>query len=253
MAADLKTKGLSDAAYGAAVEWTRRVHAEYRSAALTAHLVHRLVQIGASSDLVREAMAVVDDELRHAEDAAKVAAQAASRCRHPIPAAAPLDREALKYPRQWDPLELDVADACVETFCLGETVAVPLFIQMRAGATVPIARDALDRIVVDEVRHRDFGWLLLETLLAGSEGRLVREFVAAELPGMCARLAASYARLKDDTQMAPAVRAWGLIPGAEYAQALARAANREYRPRLVALGFSGAALSGLDALEALAS
>lgn len=49
-------------------------------------------------------------------------------------------------------------------FCLGETVAVRLFKRLREGATVPVARAALDRVLTDEVRHRDFGWLLLEWL-----------------------------------------------------------------------------------------
>lgn len=238
----------------AAREWSRRVEAEYRSAALTAHLCHWLVQIGASPDLVREGLRIVDDELAHAE-ASRAVARAALACLGPEPAtAAPqVSRESLAYERRWEPLELDVAAACVETFCLGETVAVPLFRKLREAARVPIAVVALDRILLDEVRHRDFGWLLLESLLRGPEGALCRAFVGHHLPAMIDRLAASYGALTDERDLPAAVRAWGLMPGADYAAALALATARDYRPRLTALGLDASGLARLDRFGVTAS
>jgi hypothetical protein len=73
-----------------------------------------------------------------------------------------LQRESLALPRrESEPLEHDVLRCGVEMFCLGETVAVRLFTRLRAGCTVKVARRALDRILCDEVGHRDFGWALL--------------------------------------------------------------------------------------------
>lgn len=238
----------------AAREWSRRVEAEYRSAALTAHLCHWLVQIGASPDLVREGLRVADDELAHAE-ASRAVVLAARTCVAQAPAAsAPrLSRESLAYERRWEPLELDVAAACVETFCLGETVAVPLFRMLREAARVPIAIVALDRILKDEVRHRDFGWLLLESLLRGPEGALCRAFVEHQLPAMIDRLAQSYGALADEREVAAGVRAWGLMPGADYAAALALANTRDYRPRLMALGLDASGLARLDGFGITAS
>ena len=51
-------------------------------------------------------------------------------------------------------MEISVARTGVEVFCLGETVAVPLFKVLREGCTVPAARRTLDRVLRDEVRHR---------------------------------------------------------------------------------------------------
>src|SRR6185436_19139860 len=101
-----------------------------------------------------------------------------------------LDREALGLPRVEDVLERDILRACVRVFCLGETVAVPLFRHLRERCTEPVARAALDRILRDEVRHRDFGWDLLDWLLTLADD--IPERVTAALPAMLAELEASY-------------------------------------------------------------
>ena len=59
-------------------------------------------------------------------------------------------------------------------FCLGETVAVPLFSHLRERCTESLPRAALDRILRDEVRHRDFGWDLLDWLCTSSIGDEVK-------------------------------------------------------------------------------
>ena len=50
-----------------ASEWLRRVQAEYTSAARTSVFTHWLIQLGASPDLIRAGLRIVDDELAHAE------------------------------------------------------------------------------------------------------------------------------------------------------------------------------------------
>ncbi len=240
------------AAQAAASEWSRRVEAEYRSAALTSHLAHWLLQAGLSHDLVRLALEITADELTHAELSAEVVRAAHRITNGDAAVTSPhVDRATLMYLREWEPLDLDVTAACLETFCLGETVAVPLFRRLREHAEMAPARAALDRILADEVKHRDFGWLLFEALLSSREGALCRDFANAMLPSMVARLAASYGSLSDELDMPATHRAWGLMPGHEYALALAEATRREYRPRLTALGFEPQTLACLDALEAL--
>ena len=231
-----------------AAEWTRRVEAEYRSAALTANLAHWLLQVGASHDLVRMALAIVDDELVHAELSAEVVEAVLADTGLPRPTSPPVARESLALERRWEPLELDIAATCLEGFCLGETIAIPLFMDMRERATAPAARAVLDRIVVDEVRHRDFGWLLFEWLLSGREGALVRRFSARELPAMCQRLEASYGALMDEIALPRGLDAWGMMPGVAYARALGRTARREWLPRLGQLGFPAPVLAPFEAM-----
>ncbi|MFT3767965.1 MAG: ferritin-like domain-containing protein [Minicystis sp.] len=219
-------------------EWLRRVEAEYRSAALAQHLGLWLLQIGASPDLVRTSQRVVRDELVHASQARRVHA-AAGGSGAPV-----LERSGLGLSRRpADALELDVARACVEVLCLGETVAVPLFAALRAGCSIPVARAALDRVLRDEVRHRDLGWDLLAWLLALPSGGEIRRTVEAELPAMLARLVACYAapetRARDDVDADD--RAWGLMPGERYAAVLTRSIARDHLPRFARLGIDARA------------
>jgi hypothetical protein len=219
-------------------EWLRRIEAEYRSAAIAQHLGLWLIQIGASPDLVRASQRVARDELVHASHARRVYRAAGGS------GTAALDRAGLELARTAGaPLELDVARACIDVFCLGETVAVRLFAALRAGCSVTPARAALDRVLRDEVFHRDLGWDLLAWLLDHPLGSEVRACVDRELPGMLARLSASYAPpgSRSDQDIAPEDRAWGLMSGARYAAVLERSVARDHLPRFARLGIDARA------------
>lgn len=214
-------------------EWLRRVTAEYSSSAVTAELVLWLLQLGAAPELVREGLRIVDDELAHAELSAAVVAETGD-ARTPS-----LVQEHLGLQRDPQrPLLADVALHGVEVFCLGETVAVPLFVAMREGCSVPVARAALDRIVRDEVRHRDFGWALLDWLLQ-VHGEVARRLVTEALPGMVARVRDNYGQADYALRQAEPAHedaAWGLIPTDRYARILARCEQRDFAPRFAELG-----------------
>jgi hypothetical protein len=213
-------------------EWRARIAAEYTSAAITQHLTLWLIQAGAPPDLIDAGLAIVADELAH------------SRLSHDVYVAAggteppALDRDALDLKRASERLELDILRIAVRVFCLGETVAVPLFKHLRENCTEPVARTALDRILRDEVRHRDFGWDLLDWLLSIG-GDDIAQLVAEQLPAMLRELEASYGSANeviagDDGAMADGDRAWGLAPPREYADILARTLTRDYAPRFAA-------------------
>src|SRR5262245_47269506 len=122
-------------------EWLRRVQAEYMSASVTQHLGLWLIQIGASPDLIKLALRIVTDELEHARLSHVTYTRAAGT---DMPR---LVREQLGLRRGGEgPLEHEVARAALAVFCLGETVAVPLFRRLREGCSIPSARRALDRI-----------------------------------------------------------------------------------------------------------
>jgi hypothetical protein len=219
-------------------EWRRRVEVEYCSAAVTHHVVHWLIQIGASPDLIRMGLRIVSDELTHADLSHRAFVAAGGD------GAPALDREMLQLQRRGDePLEIDVARACVDFYCLGETVAVPLFKELRAVCTVPAARRVLDRVLVDEVRHRDFGWTLLPWLLESPLAALVRETVTRELPLFFARVRGGYAPevSRALVEISDADKAWGLIAPATYHAVLERALERDWVPRFGRLGFDARA------------
>lgn len=214
-------------------EWRARIAAEYTSAAITQHLVLWLIQAGAPPDLIDAGLVIVNDELVH------------SRLSHEVYVAAggtqppSLDRDNLGLQRTSAQLELDILRVAVRVFCLGETVAVPLFSHLRADCTEPHAREALDRILRDEVRHRDFGWDLLDWLMSTPLEDAIPGLVEAALPEMVAELERTYGTgnevvAGDDGQLTADERAWGLAPPRDYAQILARCVEKDYRPRFAA-------------------
>ena len=220
-------------------EWLRRVEAEYRSAAITQHLTLWLIQIGASPDLVRGGMRIAADEIAHAEMSHETFVKAGGE------GGPQLARESLQLTRKSDsaPLEHDVLRVGVEVFCLGETVAVPLFKELRETCSVPVARRALDRILRDEVRHRDFGWALLGWLVEQPMADELRAIVEHELPRWFERLRASYAPPVRGTErvMTPDERAWGLMPVSLYRAAVDKALVRDWEPRFARLGIDARA------------
>ena len=214
-------------------EWLRRVEAEYRSAAITQELTLWLIQIGASPDLIDAGLRIVKDELKHAELSHAVYTAGGGS------APPRIQRETLGLTRRSrDPLEYDVLRAGVDVFCLGETVAVRLFKELRDPCTVPSARRALDRILRDEVRHRDFGWMLLDWLLETPLGDDLHALAERELPGMFRRIRGSYAPPSAPRQKAipDADRAWGLMPTARYPVILDKTFERDYLPRFDRVG-----------------
>lgn len=227
-------------------EWLRRVEAEYRSAAIAHHLTLWLMQIGASPDLIRMGIRIALDEMTHASLSHRAYLAAKGE------GAPQIVRDSLQLVRHpSDPLELDVARVCVDVFCLGETIAVPLFKNLRERCTVPVARRVLDRVLVDEVRHRDFGWTLLGALLDLPIAPAVRALVTRELPMYFARIRQAYGPANDlqknaqknlrQSEVDDADRAWGLMPASQYAQVLARAVSRDWVPRFARLGFDAQA------------
>jgi hypothetical protein len=216
-------------------EWRRRVVAEYGSAAQTHTLTFWLMELGASPTLLHEGLRIVGDELVHAElSFAVVASLGGTEVEltrqglglAPEPALSPLDNVAVQG---------------VRIFCLGETVAVRLFKRLRQFCTVDVARSALDRILVDEVRHRDFGWLLLEWLSTLADWPRQRELLQARLPALFSELRENYAV---DRAVSGAfdegLRAWGMMPASEYRAAALETLERDYVPRFAAYGIDAA-------------
>jgi hypothetical protein len=213
-------------------EWRGRIEAEYRSAAITQETVLWLIQMGASPDLIRAGLRIVEDELVHAELSRDVWQAAGGS------GTVPLDRGSLGVARTHAVLEHDVVATIVRVFCLGETVAVPLFQNLRRGATVQIARKALDRILKDEVRHRDFGWTALSWLLERPDREALAQVVHGGLPGWLADLERNYGDALDGGIRAVTddERAWGVAPWPEYVDILHRAYTRDYAPRFAERG-----------------
>lgn len=203
-------------------EWTRRIEAEYRSSAQTQHLALWLIQLGAPRELIDDALRIVSDELDHADLSALVAERAGAK------GAPALVQDELLLKTPPGTLAERALYATIEVFCLGETVAVPLFTELRRDCTVPVARQALDRILKDEVRHRQFGWDLLDYLCEW-DSRLV-EVGRRFLPPALDRLTKRYGGAVSSA-VSPEERAWGLMAPSAYGTILEATLHKEYEPR----------------------
>jgi hypothetical protein len=113
---------------------------------------------------------------------------------------------------------------------------------MRQTGRVRSVVRALDRILRDEVLHRDFGWALLEWLLTTPAAHAFRSQLSQELPAMLRRVRAHYGassreRLSEAELEREALafsdsrRSWGLLPRAGYLAAVDETFERDYRPR----------------------
>ena len=218
-------------------EWQRRVVAEYGSAAVTHSLLGWLLRLGASPTLLHEGARIIDDELVHAEMAFEVLREAGGAN---VALGGALGLEL-------DPALSLLGNVCAQgtrVFCLGETVAVRLFKRLREGATVDVARRALDRVLADEVRHRDFGWLLLEWLSQQSEWPELSRLIVRRLPEWFAQLLVSYGTLSA-VPFDASLRAWGMMPNDEYRAALQETLERDYVPRFAEYGIDARAAYGV--------
>ena len=210
-----------------AEEWKRRVQAEYHSAALAAHVTLGLIRAGAPPDLIRDGLRVVDDELTHSELSWEVALAAGAE--RPVT----VEAEALTLADGGDRLGA-LALAMARYFCIGETVAVPLFRMLRRHAIVPPAQRALDAILRDEGRHRQFGWDVLDWLLTVDAA--LAATVEAGLPAMLDEVRKAYTSQPDAPPLAPEIAEWGMASPSEYAAVLAGTVECDVVPRFVARG-----------------
>lgn len=218
------------------LEWQRRVVAEYGSAAITHSLLGWLMRLGASPTLLHEATRIVDDELVHAEQAFAVLREAGG-------GNVTLGGELGLALAPGQSLLAGVCAHGTRVFCLGETVAVRLFKRLREKTTVEVARIALDRVLIDEVRHRDFGWLLLEWLSQHPEWGKLAASIQQELPAWFEQLMRSYGDAAD-APFDEACRAWGMMPNADYRAALLETVERDYIPRFAEYGIDARSAFG---------
>lgn len=216
-------------------EWQNRVRAEYGSAALTAELLHWLLQLGVSPDTLKVCHRIVDDELVHAELSREVYLAAGGSDE-----AIALGGARLTLPHgPGRPLLERALLVAADVYCCGETVARPLFREMRRGTTQPLAAKALDRIIKDEARHSELGWALLEELLERADEHS-RRALAASVPSFMQRFAdgssGEAAPADAKAVLSQEDAAWGLLTLDRYRAIARQCVEEKILPRFRRLG-----------------
>lgn len=205
--------------------WRSQVKAEYASAAISAEFAQWLLRVGASPDLVKQCLDIAKDEVDHSV-----------LCHQVLLAAG--DNDAVKFSdgtlrmmANHADLRKNVLDALLSFYCLGETVAVPLFSAMMQDTRHETALQAYQRIIQDEPRHSGFGWLGLAW--AHSAWPETEEWLVELFPVALQRIARQYYR---DTEFNPPLsereREWGMLPKQQYAEVFEHAVLRLYAKNL---------------------
>ena len=217
----------------AARAWSARALQEFHSLALFTDLAGKLHVLGAPLDWSGAFARMIADEVRHTDLCMRMCA-ALGR-----PAAPAIDEGTLRLASR-DALRVHVRDVVVAAFCIGETISGRMFKHALRAATVPVAREVVTAIVVDETFHGELGWELGALLM-----RDVDEPERARLAGRLSGLFARYARLccaspgrawaMREPQEEPAPN-FGTLTDAGYARAFFEGMEEDVVPGLAAMG-----------------
>jgi len=193
-------------------EWRNRVSAEYTSAAITAQVVHWMLQTGSPEPLVHLGLRIVRDEMDHAKLSHEALVALGGEDRPNV-----LSPERMAMKPAPEGILASLLDSIVRNFCLGETFAVPLFNAMRINASHPAVLPMITRVLKDEAVHRAFGWEMLDVLVS-IEPQGVRARVQQRLPHWLEAYAQAYAQQPDKAELTDLERAAGMISHSEYAR-----------------------------------
>ncbi len=221
----------------AAALWAERAVQEMHSLALFTGLTSQLHLLGAPLDWSGAFARMIADEVRHTDLCLRMC-DALGR-----PAAPEIDPAELRVGFDTSSPRAGARHTIVAAFCIGETISGHMFRRALKAANVPLAREVVTAIVIDETFHGELGWELGALLMrrdgAGFEAE--RTVLAADL----VHLFRHYAKLC----CASAGRTWarhgrevdegvnfGTMTAAGYARAFFDAMEADVVPGLVAIG-----------------
>jgi hypothetical protein len=216
--------------------WRTRAVQEMHSLALFTELASQLHLLGAPLDWSGAFARMIADEVRHTDLCLRMC-DALGR-----PASPEIDPAQLHLLTQVSP-RAHVRHTIVAAFCIGETISGNMFRRALKATTVPLAREVVAAIVVDETFHGELGWEL-GALLMRSDGLAFaaeRDQLASELGGLfrhyarlcCAERGPAWARGEPAT---PAGENFGTLTRAGYASTFFDGMENDVVPGLVAIG-----------------
>jgi hypothetical protein len=205
--------------------WFNQAIAEYTSSARTVELCHWMQCSAISPDLIRDAIRISDDEMVHAQMCYDIAIKVG--CTQTLP----LETMQLSLQREFEPLIKSLLLVIVQSYCFGETVAVPLFSAMRHSSSNAQVLEVFDRVLEDEPRHAKFGWLTLAWCYENIGE--VKTWLPEIVPIALSRIRSAYNHHPPfDPPLTSAELAWGLFPRERYGEILEKTINTKFSKRL---------------------
>lgn len=138
-------------------DWTAAAFQEHRTGAQCAATLRALLECRAPVDLVAAFARFPLDEVVHVELAARMAMELGGA----IELLVDVEDMVLDPPAGLSPI-VHAAELVVRTFCVGESLSIPLLHGAWRAATHPLPRAVLGRIVRDEAAHGVVGWTFLD-------------------------------------------------------------------------------------------
>jgi len=216
--------------------WLTRAVQEMYSLALFTELTGKLQIFGAPLDWSGAFARMIADEVRHTDLCIRMC-EALGR-----PAAPEIEEQQLHLLDDRSP-RAHVRHTIVAAFCIGETISGRMFRRALKAADVPLAREVVSAIVIDETFHGELGWELGALLMRRDVPAFDEERaqLAAELPGLFrhyARLCGAsrgptWARSKPEVDEGPN---FGALSDAGYGRAFYDGMEEDVVPGLVAIG-----------------
>jgi len=229
--------------------WRTRAVQEMHSLALFTELASQLHVLGAPLDWSGAFARMIADEVRHTD----LSLRMCEVLGRPAPPA--IDPAGLRLLDRSSP-PAHVRHTVIAAFCIGETISGRMFRGALRAATVPIAREVVRAIVIDETFHAELGWELGALLMRRDGGAFDEEraVLARALPALfrhyarlcCASRGPSWAASEPAAEPAPN---FGELTEAGYARAFFEGMADDVVPGLVAIGLAEAepAFEGLIA------
>src|SRR5512142_2244654 len=137
----------------AARAWGVRALQEFHSLALFTDLSVKIQLLGAPLDWSGAFARMIADEVRHTDLCMRMC-EALGR-----PATPEVEEDELQLSSP-AALRVHVRDVVVAAFCIGETISGRMFRRALRATTVPLAREVVTAIVIDETFHGELGWEL---------------------------------------------------------------------------------------------
>ena len=237
----------------AASLWAARAVQEMHSLALFTELSSQLHALGAPLDWSGAFARMIADEVRHTDMCLRMC-EVLGR-----PASPEIDGQKLRLLGPAAP-RTHVRHMVVAAFCISETISGRMFKRALRATNVPLAREVVSAIVIDETFHGELGWEL-GALLMRSDGPGFEEErckLADDLPRLfrhyarlcCATRGPSWARREPEVAEGPN---FGTLTLAGYARAFFDGMEKDVVPGLVAIGFPEADHAYAEMVRALES